>query len=459
MMKSLNKKIVILAVLILANVSFAGTYSGGSGSEALPYKIGTLGDWQELMTTSLDWDKHFMLTEDLNFNGLSLTPVGNGSTPFSGVFNGQNHVISNFVINLPADNYVGLFGRFESYSSGAKIYNLGLEGVNITGKGHVGGLAGKVSGVQIISSCYATGTVSGYSSVGGLLGSVSSSSISYCYAAGTVSGDRDIGDENVGGLVGYAYTSPITFCYSTSTVSGHSEVGGLVAYTDGSVTSCFWDAETSGLNYSAGGVGLSTAIMQNSEAYLRAFWDFKGEIKNGTNDTWAMPQGGGYPVLAWQLDESPLSNDEMGNAIAVTVGSTVSATSVGATGLDLTRNGYDDLADVWYYFDCTSVGKYTITVEPDGFDSTMAVFDERQTEIVFNDDFFSGKSVVILKAASGRRYYIRVAGNDGQTGNFALTVEQGAVEAIQADFNYDGMVNLVDFAIFAGQWLEGTSGG
>jgi hypothetical protein len=123
--------------------------------------------------------------------------------------------------------------------------------------------------------------------------------------------------------------------------------------------------------------------------------------------------------------------------------------------LDITRNGYNDSADVWYYFDCTETDKYTVTVTPNGFNSTLGVFDAAQREIVFNDDFFGEKSVVILNASAGRRYYIRVAGYDGQTGNFTLAVAQGAVQAIQGDLNYDGVVNLADFSIFAGQWLEG----
>ena len=90
-----SKSILLVAVLSLSAVSFAGTYSGGSGSEALPYLIGNSGDWQELMTTSDDWDEHFVLTEDLNFDGLSLTPVGiDNSTPFSVVFDGNVNIIS-----------------------------------------------------------------------------------------------------------------------------------------------------------------------------------------------------------------------------------------------------------------------------------------------------------------------------------------------------------------------------
>jgi hypothetical protein len=132
----------------------------------------------------------------------------------------------------------------------------------------------------------------------------------------------------------------------------------------------------------------------------------------------------------------------------------ISGTSIGSTGVDLTRNGYKDTADVWYYFDCSQDGKYTIKVERDNFKSTLAVFDNLQTEIAFNDNFFGNKSVVILDALANQRYYIRVAGYAGQTGDFTLQVNQGAIQAIQGDLNYDGTVNLVDFAIFAGQWLQ-----
>ena len=328
-MKGLNQKIIILAVLILANVSFAGTYSGGNGSELQPYQIADSDDWQELMTTSDDWGSSFILTADVNLAGITLTPVGNSSTPFTGVFDGQGYVIRNAVINLPGNNDVGLFG----YVTG-QIHNLGVEDVNVIGNNNVGGLVGYSIG-GTITSCYATGAVSG--------------------------------NIFVGGLTGWNYMgSRITNCYSTGSVSGNDDVGGLVGLNAAAtITKCFWDVNTSGQPIrSSGGIGLPTAAMQDSETYLRAFWDFKGEIKNGTNDTWAMPQGGGYPVLAWQLGDSPVSNDEMNDAIAVTAGSVVSGTSIGATGVDITRNGYKDSTDVWYYFDCNETDKYTITVEP-----------------------------------------------------------------------------------------------
>jgi len=194
--------------------------------------------------------------------------------------------------------------------------------------------------------------------------------------------------------------------------------------------------------------------MQNPETYLRAYWDFKGEIANGTEDIWAMPEGGGYPILSWQVQAASLANDEMAGAIPIHTGESMTASSTGATGLDLTVHGYNDSKDVWYVFTPATDGTFTITVFDSSFDATLGVFDAIGREVVFNDDFFGEKSVVILKAKAGKPYYLRIAGHDGQTGSFTLAVDEGAVQAIQGDLNYDGCVNLPDLAIFAANWLK-----
>jgi len=196
--------------------------------------------------------------------------------------------------------------------------------------------------------------------------------------------------------------------------------------------------------------------MQDSETYLRAFWDFKGEIKNGTNDTWAMPQGGGYPVLAWQLDDSPVSNNEMDGAIAVTVGLVISGSSAGASGLDITRNGYKDNVDVWHSFMTPSDGYYTISLCGSNFDTTLAIFDEQEKEAAYNEDYCGEQSKVVLKAKAGKKYYIRIAGYDGGSGDYILSIIQDGPEPLQADINYDGKVNMKDFAVMASEWLEGN---
>ena len=161
----------------------------------------------------------------------------------------------------------------------------------------VGGLVGYNTGP--ITNCSAGGDVLGSGHVGGLVGS-SGALITDCYALGTVSGD-----DYVGGLVGIAYDS-IANCYAIGGVSGTTYVGGLVGLRPqgGTVLNSFWDIETSGQSTSDGGTGRTTAEMLNPNTFVDASWDFVG-APDGPADIWAEPDGGGYPVLWWQLSPLP----------------------------------------------------------------------------------------------------------------------------------------------------------
>jgi len=428
----------------LTSITYAASYGGGSGTPENPYQIGSLAHWQTLMNTPEDWGSSFILTTDLNWDGLVLTPVGNNSGGFTGDFNGNGHIIRNAVINQPNDN-AGLFG-FVHFN--AQIRNLGLENLSITGNDVVGGLVGDNHGT--LKACYAKCTING-NKAGGLAG-LNFGSIINCYSQSSVKGSGA-----VGGLVASDFGSIIS-CYASGSVLTTGDAnfsGGLLGQpTTGTTENSFWDIQTTGQLKSFGGTGLPTATMQNPETYLRAYWDFKGEIANGTEDIWAMPEGGGYPILSWQVQAASLANDEMAGAIPIHTGESMTASSTGATGLDLTVHGYNDSKDVWYVFTPATDGTFTITVFDSSFDATLGVFDAIGREVVFNDDFFGEKSVVILKAKAGKPYYLRIAGHDGQTGSFTLAVDEGAVQAIQGDLNYDGCVNLPDLAIFAANWLK-----
>jgi len=153
-----------------------------------------------------------------------------------------------------------------------------------------------------IASSHSTGSVSGSEFVGGLVGE-NIGSITTSYSTGSASGS-----EFVGGLVGQASGS-ITMSYSSGLVSGERCVGGLVGCGRGSITSSFWDVRTSGLNWSAGGTGKTTAEMRSLSTYLEVGWDFVDETTNGTNDIWWIPAGRGYPRLRWETlyvdDDAP----------------------------------------------------------------------------------------------------------------------------------------------------------
>jgi hypothetical protein len=318
-------------------VSLGVHYSGGSGTETDPYQISSIRDWQVLMADSTDWDKVYSLTTDINLSGVTLTPVGNVTTKFTGIFEGNDNTLSNAVItSQPTDNNIGLFG-YTGY--GCQIRNLGVVGVAITGGYNAaGGLVGRNDG-GTLTACYTTGSVSGTHDVGGLAGlnyggvmtacfttvSVSGgewsnyvgglvganvySTVTACYATGSVSAAYPYAN-SIGGLLGYnSNYSPITNCYATGSIAGTTYVGGLIGQNGGgTLTACFWDTDTClpvtvgvGSGASEGVTGQTTLQMQTLLTFTGAGWDFTNETTNGTSDFWRMCANGvTYPKLSWQ---------------------------------------------------------------------------------------------------------------------------------------------------------------
>jgi hypothetical protein len=336
------------------NQNFTGqpTYSGGDGSAVNPYQIGTVAEFIQLSETSAHWSKCFILTVDIDLAGQTFTqaPIapntstssGFQGTPFTGVFDGDGHVISNLTIAASTKRYIGLVGRV---GNSGQIKNLGIVNANIHGIYFVGGLAGDnnygtitscyatsaVNGTQYIgglvgdnyhgtiTSCYATGAVNGSYQVGGLAG-INSGVITSCYATGAVDGSPS-SSTDVGGLAGYISSGVIASCYATGATNGSSYVGGLIgrnycgkvihSYSTGKPTGTssvgglcgykttggnyadtnnFWDKESSGITTSAMGTGKTTIQMKTLSTFTG--WDFDG--------TWAICEGGTYPYLRWE---------------------------------------------------------------------------------------------------------------------------------------------------------------
>ena len=248
----------ICSIFFFCSCIFA--YSGGTGEPNNPYQISNVTDLQQLMNTYTDWDKNFLLTADVNLAEITLIPIGNSITNFTGAFDGNNHVIKNAFINnptIPDGVYTGIFGYL---GTSGKILNLGAENINLIGSYYVGGLAGYNCGT--ITSCHTTGFVSGNDHVGGLVGKNSSGSVISCYANASVSGWNYVGgligssqndssflicshaagvvngQDYIGGSVG-DNLSIIISCYTTATVTGHYYVGGFAARNGGWITSCY----------------------------------------------------------------------------------------------------------------------------------------------------------------------------------------------------------------------------
>jgi hypothetical protein len=264
-------------------------FAGGKGDPNDPYLISTAEELNNIGHNPRLMNSHFKLIIDLDLTDCHFYEIGSYDYQYCGVFDGNGHAISNLTIE--GGYCSGLFGYL---GERAEVQDLGIVDANISGPHRiVGGLAGENRGS--IKSCYSTGTVVSGSYVGGLVG-FNEGSITTSYSTGSVTGNV-----YVGGLVGMNRDKgSITSSYSSSTVRGDSHVGGLVGSNSGSITSSFWDVETSGLSSSDGGIGRTTAEMQTASTFLNAGWDFIDETDNGTNDIWWIDEGQDYPRLWWE---------------------------------------------------------------------------------------------------------------------------------------------------------------
>ncbi|MHC4752428.1 MAG: hypothetical protein ACYTFW_21455, partial [Planctomycetota bacterium] len=127
-------------------------YGGGNGTETEPFLIYTDEQLNTIGSVRGEWDKHFKLMADIDlatYTGTDFNIVGDVVFPFTGVFDGNGHTISNFSYTSTPTENIGLFG----YVSGAnaQIKDLGLIDPNVdAGTGdYVGSLVGYMNGGTI----------------------------------------------------------------------------------------------------------------------------------------------------------------------------------------------------------------------------------------------------------------------------------------------------------------------
>lgn len=156
---------------------------------------------------------------------------GSGFAPisvFRGKFNGNLHSINNLFIDRLSTNRVGLFG--ETNSDGgtkAQIKNVFLENVDINGRQSVGALLGYGQSTEI-DSVSVTGSIHGTSlEVGGLIGNLDNGcEVSNTFSSADVTGSSFY----VGGLIGYALNAHVSDSYASGSVQGSNSVGGLLGF-------------------------------------------------------------------------------------------------------------------------------------------------------------------------------------------------------------------------------------
>ena len=288
-------KITILFVICCCLPAQA-KYGGGSGTSDYPYLIYDANQMNAIGADSNDWDKCFKLMADIDlsvYTGTSFNIIGiNWDNPFTGVFDGNGHTISNFSYTSTDKSYIGLFGYIggdikdldlvdPNINAGngnnvggvvgclvnAIVSNCRVNGGMICGGDSVGGVVGSGYGnhVQsIIRQCHSNTTVSGRDLVGGLAGEYSQDRMGSLIENSSATGEVFATGNYVGGLVGFNRSAKVLNCYSTGCVSGIFYVGGLIGNNMGTISNCYSTGSVDGNRFVGGLVGDNPGKITNS---------------------------------------------------------------------------------------------------------------------------------------------------------------------------------------------------
>jgi hypothetical protein len=335
--------IFIFVLSLVFSSSSVLAFAGGTGTSGDPYQITTAAELQSVNSYlgSSNSGKYFKVMNSIDLNvspynsGSGWTPIGTSSNKFYAHFDGNYKNISNLYINSSSGTYLGLFGAI---ASGGIVQNTYLTTVNITAGSFAGSLAGSNAGT-IQNSGVSGGTFRGNGMrVGGLVGEDSGglirvfAKVTVTYAptstsccAGGLTGEVAFGGSaatiydsysrssfyiiynmydqgSTGGLLGNDYSGGSKYnLYSAGaiTYSGGTpyNVGGLSGGQYTSISSSYWDTQSSNWPTSFGGagvVGKTTTLMKTQSTF--SGWDF--------TNTWAIDTNGvvndGYPYLQWQ---------------------------------------------------------------------------------------------------------------------------------------------------------------
>ena len=255
--------------------SIAAAFAGGTGTAEDPYQIANGAELAYLASSVNSGetyeDEYFVLTANINLNGLSWTPIANSFSDalfggsdyrvFAGNFDGKGYTISNVSIGsetTPLESDVlGLFGATEGKISNLNLDTVSIHGVAKIASGYVVGIAGGLVGSSAgsIENCHVTGLAmdmsapsNGYAAaywVGGLVGALDGAQlINECSVSGSIT--EKAGKGSIGGLIGeLGKAAKITYSRSDVTVNvkadsrGGANVGGFIGKGNGKT-----DAET-----------------------------------------------------------------------------------------------------------------------------------------------------------------------------------------------------------------------
>ena len=302
-----------------------GVYQIGTVKELIWFAAlvnGTLTDGTEQNTAA-----NAVLTADIDLGGRLWAPIassttfrsgsfsvnGTTNTSYSGIFDGQGHIISNFKIRTNSDELTsGLFGAVTG-----TIENLGIVNASFDNGGAYDGRFGALCGLLVKDRFTET-----------------AATIQNCYVVGS---SIKASGRIAGAVCGANYGGTIEDCYECgNTVTAHNRIGHLVGdnHNDydynpmtGIVTNCYSDtklAGTQGGTVNGGGVKDAEEFASGEVAWLlngstseNVIWYQNVDI--GTKDNYPVLDSSHGTVYYIEGDPASYSNDPNGKPAQISV--------------------------------------------------------------------------------------------------------------------------------------------
>ena len=248
-------------------------------------------------------DINITLDKNIDLTGKDWTPIGTDyDNSYKGTFDGGGHTITGLTFTTN-DEYAGLFGWLNRAGT---VKNVMMEGVQITSNriygGSIGGVAGYSRGT--IENCSVSGSVSGTTYVGGVVGAQIGGSITGCSSSATVKGMVD-----VGGVAGQTNSSAtLTACYATGNViieinpAKNIAGGSLVGMNAGiSLLACYATGNVTSTGSSTGKVHIGGFLGNNYANVMTAcYWKNNHEQGIGYNGKSTKATKVDGSVVTWQ---------------------------------------------------------------------------------------------------------------------------------------------------------------
>ena len=279
--------------------------------------------------------------------GTGFTPIGDDDEAFAANFKGNGYTINNLYINDSTADNAGLFGVTTGQPntiSNVKVHNayvVGKENTGIlvgyndwvalryvessgtvSGSTYTGGLVGR-NKFGPIANAFSTAMVSNTTpanNVGGLVGSSEGGTMDKVFAAGSVTGK-----DHTGGLVGHN-AGNIQAAYASGSVTGSNNVGGLVGtHIDGNVRDAYADGHVTGQTKVGGLVGyLSGGTYSNTFALgpvtgTSEFGGLMGDVQTVFANT--------ATFSYWNTETTLLTVSEVGTAVTTTAMQSVTSST------------------------------------------------------------------------------------------------------------------------------------